>query len=81
MIGVVPCRSHAALCFGMSARGDSTNAVGKGQKGGRKGTGVGRTWTGRLIELFSEWEFQEGFCIPNNIFVLLVGSDPIPIEK
>lgn len=45
------------------------------------GAGFGRTWAEHLTELLSEREFQEHFCFPNSVTILLVDGDPPTTEK
>lgn len=82
-ICVVSYRSHATLCFSMSAREDivSTSTTSRGKKGGRKGASVGCTWMECPTKLISEREFRGCFHILNKIFVLLADDDPTPTEK
>ena len=67
----------------MSVRGGIayTSTDGRGQKGGRKCTKVGCPGPECPIDLLSEQEFRDRFHIPNEVSILLVDDEPIPIEK
>lgn len=59
----------------------STSTADKGRKGVRIGASSGRSQSEKPTELLSKQEFQEHFCILNDIFVHLVDEDPTSIEK
>lgn len=77
------CKSYSAHCFSLSARGGvaSTNVTSKGQQGGRKGAGTGRTYPKRPTEFLNEREFWDHFHIPNDVSVHLVDGGPVLTDK
>lgn len=67
----------------MSAQGGiaSTNAAGKGEKGGRTRKGTDHDHSEKPIELISKREFRERFCVPNDISIRLMDGGLVPTEK
>lgn len=80
---IVPCRSYPTHCSNMPAKKDvaSTNAIGKGIKGGRAVASFGCSSLEKPTEFLTEREFRERFYIPNGIFVHLVDGDSTSTKK
>ena len=82
-VGTMLCRFNSAHYSNMPAKKDtaSFSAIGQGGKGGRTVMSSRCPNSGKPIELLNDWEFREGFFIPNGDSVQLVEGDLTSIEK